>query len=259
MFFRKSSVGFIVMLVLTSALSAQTVWYVDDDASGANDGTSWTDAFVELQSALAVAASGDEIRVAQGIYKPDYNVNTGMRTGNRTMSFQLINGVAIKGGYAGVGSADPDARDFTVYETVLSGDLAGNDTDDSAYHGGPDFVHAIENSYHVVTTSGTDITAILDGFTITGGYAYGSGVNRHGAGIYNISGSPRILNCTIRANASDSNGGGMYNADGDPTLINCQFIRNDSKVGVGSGGGLFNTNSHPTIINCSFLGNWANN
>jgi len=47
------------------------VIYVDDDAAGANNGSSWANAFNYLQDALEVAESGDEIRVAQGTYKPD--------------------------------------------------------------------------------------------------------------------------------------------------------------------------------------------
>jgi acetyl-CoA C-acetyltransferase len=50
-----------------------------------------------------------------------------------------------------------------VYETVLSGDLLGDD--------GQGFANNKENSYHIVTGSGTNDTAALDGFTITAGNA----------------------------------------------------------------------------------------
>ena len=59
-----------------------------------------------------------------------------------------------------LGETDPNARDVGNYETVLSGDLNGDD--------GPNFANNGENSYHVVTGSGIDETAILDGFTISG-------------------------------------------------------------------------------------------
>jgi len=44
-------------------------------------------------------------------------------SGDRGATFQLINGVVIKGGYAGAGEHDPDARYIDLYKTVLSGDL----------------------------------------------------------------------------------------------------------------------------------------
>ncbi len=128
---------------------------VDASATGNNDGSNWADAYTQLQSALAVASSGDEIRVAKGVYKP-----AGI-SGDRTATFQLLNGVTIKGGYAGSSSPDPNTRDIDAYETILSGDLNGDDDANSANNS--------ENSYHIVTGGGTDATAILDGFTITGG------------------------------------------------------------------------------------------
>ena len=101
--------------------------YVDRDATGANNGSSWANAYNSVQDALADAglrAKPVEIRVAQGIYRPDEGA--GITPGDRTVAFGMINGVTIRGGYAGFGEANPDARDITGYETVLSGDLDSN-------------------------------------------------------------------------------------------------------------------------------------
>ena len=113
-----------------------------------------------------MAQTGDVIWVAQGTYKPDYDVDTGQYTGGREATFQLVDDVAIYGAF--VGDEDPATfdladRDFEANETILSGDLLGDD--------GPDFAGNDENSYHVVTGSGTDETAVLDGFIVTGGNA----------------------------------------------------------------------------------------
>jgi predicted outer membrane repeat protein len=218
--------------------------YVDDDAAGANNGSSWADAYNYLQDALAVAYySSHEIRVAQGIYKPDRGAS--ITPGDREATFQLINGVALKGGYAGSGEPDPNARDIDLYETILTGDLAGDD--------GPEFANNGDNSYHVVTCSGTDATAVLDGFIITGGNAGGPYPHGNGGGM-NGSGGPTLRNCTIRDNFSLGSGAGIRSSTpGRPILYSCRLIRNLS--GDGSGGGI--SSKKPTLINCTVSGNSA--
>ncbi|GAI41518.1 unnamed protein product, partial [marine sediment metagenome] len=192
----------------------------------------------------------EEIRVAQGTYKPDQRVMTtrgGLQvrvSGDRTATFQLINGVAIKGSYGGFGEADPDARDIELYETILSGDLNDND--------GPNFTNNGDNSYHVVTGSGTNATAMLDGFSVSAGNANGSNPTNKGGGMYCELGSPTISNCTFSGNSGQSDGGGMYNSQSSPSVTNCMFIAN----WAASGGGMRNRNySSPTVSNCRFSEN----
>ena len=226
---------------------SQLILYVDDDATGANDGSSWTNAFNFLQDALSAAYSGDEIWVAQGMYKPDKGA--GITPGDREATFQLINGITLKGGYAGAGSPDPNAHDIELYETILTGDLNGDDiqVDDPL-----DLVYRYDNSHHVVTGSGTDETTVLDGFTVTGGQGI-----IYGGGMYNDKGSPTIINCTFSwngaAGSSDCAGGGMFNNQSSPTLIGCTFSHNAASWP--GGGGISNLLSSPTLINCVFVGN----
>jgi len=178
----------VISIVLMAFLSPSTakVIYVDVNAPGPTyDGSSWTNAYKYLQDALADAGSAAkpvEIKVAQGIYTPDSNSADPNGSGNRYATFQLINGVTIRGGYAGTGAPDPNARDIQLYETILSGDLAGNDVEVERPHYLHDHPSRVENSYHVVTGSGTDETAIVDGFNITGGKAEGSYPNYVGGG-----------------------------------------------------------------------------
>ena len=118
-----SLLAVVVLVVFSAAAHAQTVVYVDDDATGANDGSSWCDAYDELNDALAVANSGDTIKVADGQYSPD---ETGLMD-PRDATFQLENGVTVLGGYAGCGAGNPDERDVQQYESKLTGDLWGDD------------------------------------------------------------------------------------------------------------------------------------
>jgi len=252
----------LVVMSMVSATLGKTI-YVDADATGANSGTNWADAYNYLQDALDdanLSAKPVEIRVAQGIYRPDESAVEPNGTGNREATFHLINGVTLKGGYAGprmsLSGADPNARNIDLYETILSGDLNGDDIDVNGPSDLLDEPTRAENSYHVVTGSGTDETSVLDGFIVTAGNANGQSEQHYhrGGGMLNDSGSPTIANCTFRGNAAEE-GGGMNNGwVGSPTLTNCTFNRNSADW---SGGGMSNAEADPTLINCTFSGNSA--
>ncbi|MCJ7777152.1 MAG: hypothetical protein MUP16_02410, partial [Sedimentisphaerales bacterium] len=166
----KSKDWLLVSLFLLAIISpaAAKVIYVDADANGLNNGSSWHNAYKFLQDALADANSSpkpDEIQVAQGIYRPDEDTLHPNGTGDREATFQLINGMIIKGGYAGFGEPDPNAWDIVKYETVLSGDLNGDDADVSNPYDLLNESTRAENSFHVVSAMrGIDETAVLDGF-----------------------------------------------------------------------------------------------
>jgi len=229
--------GMVLVMAGASKGIAGTI-YVNDDASGDNNGTSWTDAYTDLQSALTAAISGDTIWVASGTYKP----TSGM---SRSSSFSMKNGVAIYGGFAGYEdpcSFDLASRDFDINETILSGDIGTQDVN-------------TDNCYQVVRNISADANAILEGFTITGGNANGAYPDNSGGGMRNSNqSSPTIINCTFSGNSA-SYGGGMSNLQSSPTVTNCTFILNSA---INSGGGMINYNqSSPTIINCTFSGNSA--
>lgn len=193
--------------------------------------------------------------MAQGVYKPNEGLFAIPEFDWRTTTFQLINDVAIKGGYAGINEQDPDARDVKLYETVLSGDLNGNDVEVMDPNYLWDEPTRADNSYHVVTGSRTDETAVLDGFNITAGNAdgeRGTPISK-GAGLYNVSGRPGITNCKFGRNSA-SEGCGIYNSESNPTLANCTFILNEAEH---AGGGIYNDNSNPSLTHCNFYGNIA--
>jgi len=252
----------ILIVVLFCPLANGKVIYVDDDAAGTNNGSSWIDAYKCLQNALTDAQSGDEIWVAQGIYKPDQTFVTGWRggpqviaSGEREATFQMKDGVTIMGGYAGFGDSDPNARDLEMYEAILSGDLAENDIEVADPCDLLTEPTRSENSYHVVKGNETDETAVLDGFTITCGNADGQSPNDQGGGLHTRFGSPTLIDCTFSCNSAGAHGGGMNSSDSNPTLINCTFTANSAYK---SGGGIMNViNSNPTLINCRFTANSA--
>jgi hypothetical protein len=200
--------------MLFSPFAYGKIIYVDDDATGTNDGSGWANAYVYLQDALADANDAQkpvEIRVAQGTYTPD--CGNGYVRGDKQAKFLLKSGITIKGGFAGVGADDPNAWDHQVYETVLSGDLSGNDERLLS--------NFVENSDHVIWCIEGDASAVLDGFTITGGYATG----RMGGGLFNYEANPTVKQCVFFDNYA-SQGGGMANRYSNPTVSECAFSGN---------------------------------
>jgi len=245
----------VCLFAMAGTGNAKTI-YVDCDAAGANDGSSWPDAYDYLQDALMFATAGDEIRVAQGVYRPDDFVLSKRPNLGREETFQLKNGVILKGGYAGSGQPDPNARDIELYETVLSGDRDENDVEIYYAWNLIDEPTRAENSNHVVTGSGTDANAVLDGFTIKGGQADSAPPHSQGGGMNNDHGSPTVTDCIFTQNAA-LDGGGVGNYYGNPTLNNCTFSENSSFWGTGSGagGGMSNFYGTPVLTGCVFIGN----
>ena len=212
------------------------VRFVKQDAAGTGDGSSWSNAHTDLQSALAAASTDEEIWVAAGTYKPTF-------TTDRTISFTLKNGVAIYGGFAGMEIARTQ-RDYETNVTILSGDI-GNVGENS------------DNSYHVVVGSNTNSSAILDGFTVTAGNAkdiFDGSPESRGGGLYINKGSPQ-LNQLIFTDNHAGFGGGIYashteggNTAIDLILTNVVFRNNTAS---GEGGGIA-TLFFPDLSSASF-------
>jgi len=217
----------------TVTVAVPAITYVDRVAAGANDGSSWSNAYLDLQDALAaVACAGaGEIWVAQGTYRPD------RATADRTHTFALLSNVSVYGGFNAtetlLSQRDPDAN-----ITILSGDIGVPNT------------HS-DNSFNVVTASGADPTAILDGFTVTRGNAGPSGT---GAGLVMQKGSPTITRCLFTLNQA-FRGGAVYAEDSAPAFIRCTFLANTATDG---GGAIRSVTSAVDVVNGRFLGNTAN-
>ena len=216
---------------VTHSVAAAGVRYAKEVATGTQDCLSWANACT-LQTALTGAVEGDEIWVAAGTHTPGTD---------RSASFRLINGVALYGGFTGA-ETRREGRDFSVNETILSGDIGLKDD-------------VSDNVYHVVTGSEIDNTAVLDGFTITGGNANGDYPDTLGGGLYLDHGNPTLANLTVRNNTALVNGGGILNGNSSPKLTNVVFRNNSA---LSSGGGMANWNlSHPVLKDVVFANNSA--
>lgn len=207
----------------------QPTLYVDHSAPGSTGGT-WATAFNDVQPALSLARGQcagvvSTINVAEGTYVP--------HASDAAISFEMISGVEVIGGFTAGGSPEPD---LVNHPTVLSGDLLGDD--DS---GGDNS----ENSYHVVTSPpGSPTGAVLRSVTVVAGNAReGTFANGYGGGI--LARSPVTIDeVTVTGNRAALGGGGIEIGDDDVIVTASTIALNTA----GNGGGIsISSGATPTI------------
>ena len=233
--------------------------HVDQTATGTGTGTSWEDAFVSLQGVLAALhnrTGTQEVWLAAGTYVP------AAPNASREDSFLVADGVAYYGGFPD-GGGTCEERDPETHETILSGDLNGDD----------DTVGNGENSYHVVSVIGAENGVVLDGLTIMAGHADG-GVAEHivdrsrGSGMFASESQVTVRNCYFHDNRSwspveftyhETGGAGVFATGGSLSIINCVFEDNRAEADgfVDSQGGAVFAYSALEIEASDFVNNFA--
>lgn len=232
------------MTLCLGPLTAQETYYVDSAAvAGLNNGSSWEDAYTDLQDALAASEEGDEIWVAEGTYFPGDNPEA---------TFLINTNITLLGGFpAGGGDGTIEERDPTAHETILSGDLNGDDVDD-------DFDNFKSDNVMTVVEVANNITNAteIDGFKIRNGYSNGnSWPNEDGAAIHS-EGTPVIRNCFFTQNYAKNQGGAiLHNTASAESIVieSCVFEKNTSAFG----GAIYVYYSDYQIVDCRFSENIA--
>ena len=223
-------------LILLSTKVHSAIIYVNVNATGANNGTSWTNAYTDLQSALSTAFINDDIWVAMGTYKPT-------QTTSRTISFVMKNGVDLFGGFNGT-ETNISERNISANPTYLSGDIGAQGSNN-------------DNTYKIVKIQNFTAPFTLDGFRIVSGYDGTS--SGKGAGIY-VANNPgtmiTIKNTILYNNYAYDSGGGMVIDNSNTTFHHCEFLYNSS-YNYG-GGAIYSANvsySKIYLYDCKFIGN----
>ncbi|OIN55800.1 beta strand repeat-containing protein, partial [Arsenicibacter rosenii] len=219
--------------------SEQQILYVSPSGGGAQDGSSWANAFpgANLQCALNLAGNQGrpmQVWVAAGFYTP-------ASTAGRSMSIELRSNVSVYGSFT-VGAGSLSGRDLTgVASTTLSGDIDNNNA-------------LSNNSYHVVQA--VAITASrLDGFVLTGGLANGpASADQQGGGLRLVSSTVVVANCRFTGNQAAADGGGVFVNGGSPQFTDCMADNNTATTGAGMGHRISNGSQ---LTNCTFSENRA--
>jgi len=256
-----ADVGNYNISISSVATGPNTVVYVDQSATGNNDGTTWTDAYTDLQDALAnMSDCGNEIWIADGTY---YTAAPGA---GRSATFNLNKNVAIYGGFAG-GETDFSSRDVSSNFAMLSGDI---DNDGSWAN----------NSFHTVKVD--NATVILDGLTIKDGAADQTPFARaRGGGLFVKEANLKLVDCQLENNYASfggalfatlsdveingsmitgnvaNNGAALYHSNETAMYINdTRIIANDALVRCAIE---VNNSNYTRIINSIIAGNTASN
>lgn len=234
------------------------ILYVKKGATG--NGSSWSNALGEVADALKFAkenatqwtsTSPLQIWVTAGTYKPLYDpadANFGkIPTDKKLASFLLVDNVQLYGGFVGT-ETNLGEQNWVTNKTILSGDLG-----------------AQGRVYQVVISSWSNAKTIMDGFTVTRGYASSSVQSRiikssvlvnYGGGLSSLMSAATFRNIIFSDNYAQY-GGGIFN-DGPNGIkfINVTVSGNSSAY---EGGGIYNRNSFNIVLaNAVISGNYTN-
>lgn len=214
----------ICLLLVGYFTQAQTIIYVDSAAAGLDNGTSWVNAYNDLQDALEAAQPNTQVWVAKGSYSPTKNwldVLQDWRSNKKT--FKMRPGVRVLGGFNGT-ETQINQRDWRKNKTRLT----AIDPDPT-----------MQTAACVVFFDNLDQTSQLDGFWITDGHTYSGDWLLFGAGITIRKGNPILGNLIIKNNTSDNgddrSSGGISVHESSPYIYNCEITKNSNSA---YGGGL---------------------
>jgi hypothetical protein len=227
-------------LFFCSHESNSAIIYVNVNAVGMNNGSSWVNAYNDLQTALSVAFVNDDIWVAAGTYKPT-------STSSRGISFVMKNGVDLYGGFNGTETAISQ-RNIATNPTILSGDIGalGSNTD---------------NTYRVVKIENLTAPLTFDGFQIVSGYNENATSNGSGMMVANNSSLIQIKNTIIYNNYANTSGAGLYVESSTVDFYFTEFLYNSTSVS-GTGGAIYADIGSPSNLHfydSKFIGNFARN
>ena len=228
--------------VVTLTINAQAIRYVDSQALGANNGTSWANAFTSLATAIGSSSACNALWVAAGTY----NVS----------GVELPPGLEIDGGFTN-GAPSLSARDPVAHPTVIStpGSALNHSTAEAVgQHTILDGLTFRNNATLVINPNGgsplirncTFVQSLLS--TFPGSSAIASNTTFTGGTPIQLTGGRFSMSQCVVSNCT----GGIYTGPGSYlSATACQFVNNASSTGAG----VVELNSGASFQACAFLGN----
>jgi len=110
----KNHKALLSILLVCAAFISNAQVFVNVSATGSNDGSTWENAFTDLQPALDATSLGDEVWMAAGTYTVPGDT--------MGISFEFPHDLKLYGGFAGT-ETSLDQRDFETNLPIISGDL----------------------------------------------------------------------------------------------------------------------------------------
>jgi trimeric autotransporter adhesin len=227
---------FIVACCLSFQVHAQI--YVVEVSSGMQNGTSWADAYTDLQTAIYNANAGDTIWVAQGSYKPFIDTLGNIPAMPANRYFWLKNGVVVYGGFSG-SETSLSQRDPITNKAVLEGEITTG----------------VFAEHVMYVYAGIDSSAVLDGFIVQNGKSFVSSTEKNGSGLL-LRGDATFTNIEFKQNETYNQGGAVYAESSASKFVSCRFEGNTT---IQYDGGAANfVYSDIKMYNCVFYDNHAN-
>ncbi|CAA0104083.1 Alpha-agarase [BD1-7 clade bacterium] len=225
--------------------------YVDKKVGSSGNGLSWATAFKTLEEGITAAvAPGDQIWLAQGVYTP------------ASGRFTIGQAISIYGGFFGKGT-DFDGETklseakLSLYPTVISGDIAGDDTNKFANGVTPtaDDIQGTNTDLILLIRDTGDETVRLDKLYFSGSAR--TATNNHGGAIkIDTNSTVEITNVTFQGNrvsGADAIGGALMIENSNVTVSDSTFEWNKSTSGrggaIGVSGGSTLTMDRVTVNN----------
>jgi hypothetical protein len=259
----------ILILAFSALFSLQTyaiTRYVKTVATGTGDGSTWANASADIQAMIVASASGDEVWIAAGLYKPlkDGSGNTSP-TNVQNKVFWLKSGVKLYGGFSGIETLTTQ-RVIATNKTIFSGDIDNNDTNSDGNNINEIYTDIQgTNVYQLLALYSCDNTTVVDGIIFTGAVGASTGAGQtingfnftpnFGSAITIYAAFPTIRNCVFSGNTSFYGATYWNNVGGaNPvTVTSCIYTGNNTTYG----GGMFLHRGNSIINNVVFLNNTA--